>query len=386
MGFNEPGGAPSPGDVVPPCEQGRGHDAATCPWDSHSGAFVIAFVSDDDWPALTPLQRRLLRAELRALGAVVLIASGAGVWWFDPEREWERWDEHPRDTRDAPLLERLPWARALVGDGPAVPDAIFLVSGGDGERRIRFVHHLSRMHEGGRIFDDLTAAFRAARRQATAEEAPDPAELRSSFLPSRREVLAGSLVTALTAVFIPRMAAAANDAAAQRRAAAPRPQTPLAPPGAGALTGRLNVNGDRHELALDPRVSLLDVLRDHLHLTGTKKGCDHGQCGACTVLIGSRRVLACLTLAVTAESAPVTTVEGLARGPKLHPLQSAFIKHDGLQCGYCTPGQLMSALGLLKEGRAHSDQEVREQMAGNICRCGAYPGIVAAIQAARKEV
>lgn len=386
MGFNEPGGAPSPGDVVPPCQQGAGHDAATCPWESHSGALVIAFVRDDDWPALTPLQRRLLRAELRALGAVAVVASEAGLWWFDPEREWERAEEHPRSTGNVPLLARLPWARALVGEGSVVPAAIFLVSGGGGERRIRFVHHLARMREGARIFDDLTAAFRAARRQAMAGEAPLPEELGPPFHPSRREVLTGSLVTALTTVFVPRSAAAMTDAAVPPGQPATPPSKRLTTQVAAGLTVRLDVNGARHELAVDPRASLLDVLRDRLHLTGTKKGCDHGQCGACTVLVGSRRVLACLTLAVRAEGAPVTTVEGLARGPKLHPLQTAFIKHDGLQCGYCTPGQLMSALGLLKEGRAHSDQEVREQMAGNICRCGAYPGIVAAIQAARKEV
>jgi xanthine dehydrogenase YagT iron-sulfur-binding subunit len=133
-------------------------------------------------------------------------------------------------------------------------------------------------------------------------------------------------------------------------------------------------------------VTLLDALRERLALTGTKKGCDHGQCGACTVLVSGRRVNACLTLAIMVGDAPVTTIEGLAHGEALHPLQAAFVAEDALQCGYCTPGQIMSALGLFAEGNAHSDAEVREAMSGNVCRCGAYPNIVAAIQRARKEV
>ena len=147
----------------------------------------------------------------------------------------------------------------------------------------------------------------------------------------------------------------------------------------------LHVNGRDHRLSLDPRVTLLDALREQLHLTGTKKGCDHGQCGACTVLIDGRRVYSCLTLAVAAAGATVTTVEGLADGDRLHPVQEAFIKHDAFQCGYCTSGQICSAVGLLSEGHAKTDDEVRELMSGNICRCGAYPNIVAAVQDARAK-
>jgi xanthine dehydrogenase YagT iron-sulfur-binding subunit len=157
----------------------------------------------------------------------------------------------------------------------------------------------------------------------------------------------------------------------------------------------LHVNGQPHALDLDPRTSLLDALREHLHLTGSKKGCDHGQCGACTVLVDGRRINSCLSLAVMHDGQQVTTIEGLARGDQLHPLQAAFLKHDGLQCGYCTPGQVCSAAGMLEEAKAGapshvsesleapaslSDAEIRERMSGNLCRCSCYPNIVAAIR------
>ena len=146
----------------------------------------------------------------------------------------------------------------------------------------------------------------------------------------------------------------------------------------------LDVNGRPHRLALDARTSLLDALREHLGLTGAKKGCDHGQCGACTVLIDGRRVLSCLTLALAAEGRPVTTIEGLAgRDGTLHPMQQAFIDHDAFQCGYCTPGQIMSAVACVNEGHARTDADIREYMSGNLCRCAAYPNIVEAIKQAR---
>ena len=160
------------------------------------------------------------------------------------------------------------------------------------------------------------------------------------------------------------------------------------PATAGCSAGRrdleitLVVNGTSHRLAVDARTTLLDALRDRLHLTGTKKGCDLGQCGACTVLLDGRRIDACLTLAAMHHGASVTTIEGLASGDELHPLQAAFIEHDGFQCGYCTPGQIMSAVGLLREGHLGSDADIREAMSGNICRCGAYTNIVAAIRQA----
>ena len=165
---------------------------------------------------------------------------------------------------------------------------------------------------------------------------------------------------------------------------------------------QLQVNRERHTLAIDPRVTLLDLLREHLGLTGTKKGCDHGQCGACTVLVNGRRINSCLSLAVSHDGDAVTTVEGLANGKTLNAVQTAFIDHDGFQCGYCTPGQICSAVALLAEAQRGdlssvtadlkrtgpielNDGEIRERMSGNICRCGAYPGIVAAVKAATKS-
>jgi xanthine dehydrogenase YagT iron-sulfur-binding subunit len=155
------------------------------------------------------------------------------------------------------------------------------------------------------------------------------------------------------------------------------------PVGPGAVPVELMINGTSHRLRLEPRVTLLDALRDYAGLTGTKKGCDQGQCGACTVHVGGTRVLSCLTLAMSVRGRPVTTVEGLARGTTLHPMQQAFVEHDAFQCGYCTPGQLMSAVALLHEPCGPADSDVRECMSGNICRCGAYPNIVAAVQDVR---
>jgi xanthine dehydrogenase YagT iron-sulfur-binding subunit len=142
----------------------------------------------------------------------------------------------------------------------------------------------------------------------------------------------------------------------------------------------LVVNGAQRELRLAPWTSLLDALREHLHLTGTKKGCDHGQCGACTVLVNGRRINSCLTFAVMQDGAEITTIEGLAQDGSLHPMQQAFVEHDAFQCGYCTPGQILSAVALLREGKARTAEEIRELMSGNLCRCGAYSNIVAAIQ------
>jgi xanthine dehydrogenase YagT iron-sulfur-binding subunit len=182
---------------------------------------------------------------------------------------------------------------------------------------------------------------------------------------SRREMMLSSLVAALSLALSSRVASARPAEAAT----------------AGSSTRfTLTVNGQAHALELEPRVTLLDALRERLGLTGTKKGCDHGQCGACTVLVDGRRIDSCLTLAIMHAGARITTIEGLASGDQLHRMQAAFLARDAFQCGYCTPGQIMSAVALVDEGAARSDDEIREQMSGNLCRCGAYPNIVAAVR------
>jgi xanthine dehydrogenase YagT iron-sulfur-binding subunit len=191
--------------------------------------------------------------------------------------------------------------------------------------------------------------------------------------PNRREFLETIMVSAIAGALSPAVARGEGPANPAQRAAPSPSEIPIA----------LDVNGHMATLSLDPRTTLLDALRESMHLTGSKKGCDHGQCGACTVHINGRRVLSCLTLAAMAQGQKVTTIEGLAQGETLHPMQQSFIDHDGFQCGYCTPGQIMSAAALLGEPCGITDDDVRECMSGNICRCGAYPNIVAAVQAVR---
>ena len=186
--------------------------------------------------------------------------------------------------------------------------------------------------------------------------------------PSRRSFIKQS--TLLTAVALtPATALKAAEEHVDEHIAAALEKLPL----------KMEVNGVAHKLSVEPRSTLLDILREQLDLTGTKKGCDHGQCGACTVHVDGTRVNSCLTLGIMVNGKKVTTIEGLAKGDELHPMQEAFLKHDGFQCGYCTPGQIMSAVACIKEGHANSEGEIREYMSGNICRCGAYPNIVNAI-------
>jgi xanthine dehydrogenase YagT iron-sulfur-binding subunit len=217
----------------------------------------------------------------------------------------------------------------------------------------------------------------------------DPTAGRHQARLTRREALeAGAATAAVSYAGVPGAAVAAGGSA------------PEAQPGPVAVS--LKVNGETRELSLDPRTTLLDALREHLALTGTKKGCDHGQCGACTVLLDGRRINACLALAVMHDGQSIETIEGLAVGEALHPMQAAFIEHDGFQCGYCTPGQICSAVGMLRESRMGmpsyatadltqpqpelTDVEIRERMSGNICRCAGYPNIVAAIKQAAGQI
>jgi xanthine dehydrogenase YagT iron-sulfur-binding subunit len=170
------------------------------------------------------------------------------------------------------------------------------------------------------------------------------------------------------------------------RAQGPTPNTATAQDPSAPVDVTLRVNGRDHTLSIDARTALLDALREHLGLTGSKKGCDHGQCGACTVLVDGRRVVSCLTLAVATLGKDISTVEGLAQGDKLHPMQQAFVDQDAFQCGYCTPGQIMSAIACVREGHAGSEGDIREYMSGNICRCAAYPNIVAAVKQAAPDI
>ena len=202
----------------------------------------------------------------------------------------------------------------------------------------------------------------------------------TNFDPERRELLKLGVVTGSALVVADVWPSAPADAA-QATSAAPSQSAAAAPVPIDVL---LRVNGREHRLKLDPRTTLLDALREHLHLTGSKKGCGLGQCGACTVLMDGKRVKSCLSLAALVEGREITTIEDLAQGDELHPLQAAFIERDAFQCGYCTPGQIMAGAACIAEGHAGSRQQIRDWMSGNLCRCGAYDHIVAAIQDAAR--
>jgi xanthine dehydrogenase YagT iron-sulfur-binding subunit len=286
-----------------------------------------------------------VRAELRGLGAVLLVVSKVGAFVLRADDDIER------------------FARADELRSGGVETGIFLL---DEERVVRFAE----------TWDDPEAVDLAAIQRALSNAGLALHTASHTARLSRRELILTTLVAALAFTFVEACKGRPN---APTMAATPAPSTN----GGGELDVTLGVNGKTSKVRIDVRTSLLDALRERLGLTGTKKGCDHGQCGACTVLVDGRRVTSCLTLAASVEGLKVTTIEGLAKGDILHPLQTAFVSEDALQCGYCTPGQIMSAVGLLSEGHAKTDDEVREAMSGNICRCGAYTNIVAAIQKAR---
>jgi xanthine dehydrogenase YagT iron-sulfur-binding subunit len=308
-----------------------------------------------------------LRAELRGLGAALIVIEPDAVWRLQPDDDLERLTL--AEGTPAELLERLDVTEQRL-------TLLIVGQQGDGDGRIawRWTDPAPAGDDAGRL---IAALHRAAEIRCAGAAAPAP-------VPETPATTAGLLRMTRRALMASSLAAALGLALAERPAEARRalPAPGAAPAGVGRVT--LNVNGKTHALEIEPRVSLLDALREHLGLTGTKKGCDHGQCGACTVLVDGRRIDSCLTLAVMQQGVSITTIEGLARGDQLHPMQAAFLQHDAFQCGYCTPGQILSAVALLTEGRAHSAEDVREQMSGNICRCGAYNNIVDAIEQVRK--
>jgi xanthine dehydrogenase YagT iron-sulfur-binding subunit len=273
------------------------------------------------------------------------------------------------ELRGTPVV--LVFADSPAGNGPAIQQLMFegeqlpvITPGDPAAARAYGVAHTFAVFvvsAGG------TIAWRHMAADGAVLPPPPP-----SAGPSRREFLATMLAASVAAGLTTAHAAASGAASPLGAAEAET-----------SMDVTLVVNGRSRHVSIDPRVTLLDALREHLRLTGTKKGCDHGQCGACTVHVDGRRVLSCLTLAATVEGKSVSTIEGLARGETLHPMQQAFIDHDGFQCGYCTSGQIMSAVALLGEPCGPADDEVRECMSGNLCRCGAYAGIVAAVQSVR---
>ena len=302
------------------------------------GCRVLAFARG--WTPEAALDLRRVRGHLRGLGAELVVVADGGTWRCRPDDELEQLDDRGDLAREY---------------GICTEDAVFVV---DTDGIIRFTHRQPVLSH-----DLLVSALDAA---------SDAVLYRAPVMFTRRSWLTTCMVTGFTAVVL---------ASCRRRDGAP--PAVVQPLAETELDVTLDVNGRRRTIRIEPRVSLLDALRERLNLPGTKKGCDGGQCGSCTVLVGGKRVVSCLTLAAMAQGKPITTIEGLAQGDALHPVQKAFVEHDGFQCGFCTSGQIMSAVALLQEGRATTADEVCEHMSGNLCRCGAYPNIIDAIQAAR---
>ena len=290
-----------------------------------------------------------LRAELRGLGAALLVLTPKRAVLLGP-------DDEPRALPPEPELWTAHGARPIEKGGP--PLTVVLQ---DERGRVRL------RREADAALDVEATLLQALRHAGQAVRARP-----GGF--GRRELLVNSLAGAIGLAILQ---ACSGGQRKDERAPQPTPQGP------GLIDVALDVNGQRTTLKLEPRVTLLDALRENLGLTGTKKGCDLGQCGACTVLIDGERKNSCLQLAAMVDGRKITTIEGLARGDELHPVQQAFLECDGYQCGYCTPGQILSAVALLREGTAKTDDEVRESMSGNLCRCGAYPNILKAIQSVR---
>jgi xanthine dehydrogenase YagT iron-sulfur-binding subunit len=301
-----------------------------------------------------------IRAELRALGAALVVVSESESFCFRPDVPE---DALPVELASPEGLTALVNRYAVRSEGLDARVSITLLD----ERasaRLQSTRVVT-----GELAEAVLETLRSAR-----ERADEDGRLRFS----RREVVLASLMAAIT---LPLVAGCRT----RESVPAPRPGVASRAPETNELAVTLEVNGKSHELVLGPRVSLLDALREHLGLTGTKKGCDHGQCGACAVLLDGRRVNSCLVLAVMARGKKIATIDGLADGDALHPLRAAFVKEDALQCGYCTPGELMSAAGLLRENQAHAPGELRAHMSGNLCRCGAYANIVRALESVQES-
>jgi xanthine dehydrogenase YagT iron-sulfur-binding subunit len=308
-----------------------------------------------------------VRVELRGLGAALLVVQPSEIWLVQPDDAPERMGT-ALDGSDESAAQVVRMELGLPADANALPLTIVMLDEAGGAAwRWSAPPSTSDSVQAADAEEVIVALRRAADRR-------DDQSFSFAHPISRRAMLASSLAAALFAAL----------AEMSPAAAAQQPAGGSTAVSAGTVPVKLTVNRTAHSLHLEPRVTLLDALREQIALTGTKKGCDHGQCGACTVLVDGRRILSCLTLAVMQQGVPITTIEGLARGDRLHPMQAAFLEQDAFQCGYCTPGQIMSAVGLLAEGKARSADDVREQMSGNLCRCGAYPNIVAAIELVRK--
>ncbi|HEY1957632.1 MAG TPA: (2Fe-2S)-binding protein [Polyangiaceae bacterium] len=313
--------------------------------------FVLGCV-DEFRPGERELDR--LRPHIRALGgAALVVVTRRAVLRYDADKD----DAAARAREAGPdELAALAARFGVAWNETRGASALFVL---DSAAELCFAHLSSEA--------TLEAAFESALAEAARTDLAGPRV-------SRRDLVAASLTLAAAGC-------------GPRPLEAQRPKTTAssdALPAPSEIDVSFDLNGERRTLRVDPRVTLLDALRERIGLTGTKMGCDMGQCGACTVLVDGRRVTSCLTLVATVDGKRVTTIEGLAKGDALHPVQAAFAHEDALQCGFCTPGQIMSAVGLLAENHAQTDDEVREQMSGNICRCGAYRNIVRAVQLARK--